>query len=138
MDEPSVAPRPRLLIVEDNPYVREFLLESVALFGYAATAVPNGEAAILAVADGPPDLVLCDVQLPGLSGVELCRLLKTAPTTQQIPILIVTAAGESARSLAAAAGADALLPKPCALADLKAAIARLLARACTGPSPWDA
>ncbi len=74
--------RARILIADDDPVTRELLLGLVQSLGYDPVAVPDGEAALEAVATQPPDLVLSDVAMPGLSGFHVCRRLKADPATR--------------------------------------------------------
>ena len=86
---------PRVLIAEDNPGMRETLAHLVRGLGYDAVAVPDGEAALAALAEAPPDLVLSDIAMPGLTGLEVCRRLKADPATRLIPVILITGLGDS-------------------------------------------
>jgi CheY-like chemotaxis protein len=119
----------RVLIAEDDRPVREALVTLVERLGHAAVAVPDGAGALDAVSACPPDLVLSDIRMPAVSGLELCRRLKTNPATHQIPVLLMTALGEENRRVALAAGADGFLNKPFGIPDVRAEIETALSGA---------
>lgn len=102
----------RILIAEDDQPVRDALVALVEQLGHAAMAVPDGAGALDAVSACPPDLVLSDIRMPVVSGLELCRRLKSNPATHQIPVVLITGLGEEHRGVALAAGADGFLSKP--------------------------
>ncbi|MBI2456507.1 MAG: response regulator [candidate division NC10 bacterium] len=118
--------RARILIVEDNPLLRELFAVYVQTLGYEACVVPTGGAALAAVASQPPDLLLCHVGMPGLDGMEVCRRLKADPTTRAIPVLLHTGGGEESQAGWREAGADAFLRKPFSREELRARIRALL------------
>jgi DNA-binding response OmpR family regulator len=118
--------RARILIAEDDPQTRDLLVSVVEDLGYAAVAVPDGAAALVAVAGEPPDLILSDVGMPELGGFELCRRLKTDPATRLIPLVLITAIGEEHKVVGFEAGADDFLSKPVSLSELRARIRSLL------------
>ena len=117
---------PRILIADDDPQMRELLLGLVQDLGYDARAVPDGTAAVAAVTATPPDLVLSDVGMPGLSGFDLCRRLKSDPATRLIPVVLITAIGEEYKSAGIEAGADDFLSKPFQLGELRVRMRSLL------------
>ncbi|MBI4735565.1 MAG: response regulator [candidate division NC10 bacterium] len=124
---PLHAGRPaRILIADDDPSTRELLTGLVQDLGYEALAVPDAEAALAAVAVRPPDLVLSDVTMPGLSGFDLCRRLKSDPATRLIPVVLITGIGEEHKIAGIEAGADDFLGKPFSQAELRARIRALL------------
>ncbi|MBI2115152.1 MAG: response regulator [candidate division NC10 bacterium] len=118
--------RARILVVEDNPLLRELFAVYVQTLGYEACVVPTGGAALAAVASQPPDLLLCHVGMPGLDGMEVCRRLKADPTTRAIPVLLHTGGGEESQAGWREAGADAFLRKPFSREELRARIRALL------------
>lgn len=120
--------RARILIVEDNPLLRDLFAIYVQALGYEACAVPTGGAALAAVASQPPDLLLCHVGMPGLDGMEVCRRLKADPTTRAIPVLLHTGGGEESQAGWREAGADAFLRKPFSREALQDRIQSLLRR----------
>jgi signal transduction histidine kinase len=103
---------PLVLVAEDNPELRRFLGEVLAT-RFRVRAVVDGEEALAAAAAEPPDLVVTDVSMPRIDGIELVRRLRAIPATREIPILVVTARGEPSEVLDGFdAGADDYLLKP--------------------------
>lgn len=115
----------RVLIVDDDPQIREFLSTYVSLIGYSATIAEDGAGALAAVTAAPPDVILLDVFMPGIDGYTVCRQLKANPSTRLIPILLITGIGEKHKLDGIRAGADAFLSKPFEPADLQAALLAL-------------
>ncbi|HEU5394364.1 MAG TPA: diguanylate cyclase [Candidatus Methylomirabilis sp.] len=110
------APRslgPRILVVDDEPIARQIITDALTDRGFVAEAVPDGPAALERVAADPPALVLLDILMPGLSGLEVLRKLKDDPKTQPIPVILVTAKDKPADLVEGLeAGADDYLTKP--------------------------
>ncbi|MBI4839573.1 MAG: response regulator [candidate division NC10 bacterium] len=124
---PLSAGRPaRILIADDDPHMRELVSGLVGDLGYDAVAVPDGKAALAAVAVQPPDLLLSDVTMPGLDGFEVCRRLKADPATRLIPVVLITGIGDEHKIQGIEAGADDLLGKPFSPGELRARIRALL------------
>ncbi len=117
---------PRILVAEDEPEMRDLVTGLVEALGYDAVPVPDGEAALAAVAAGAPDLVLSDVNMPGLSGFEVCRRLKADPSTRLIPVVLITGIRDEHKIEGIEAGADDYLRKPFSLEELRARIRSLL------------
>src|SRR5207237_1376653 len=86
--------RPYVLVVDDNPAVSGLLVRVLQGEGYEAAVAEDGKAALRLLAERPPDLVLLDLDLPYLSGEEVCRRLKADPLTRLIPVVIITARDE--------------------------------------------
>ena len=82
-----------VLIIEDEPDIAEVLRYSLEKAGFTTRAVSNGEEGLIASLDrlNPPSLILLDLLLPGMSGVEICRRLRKEQATHRIPIVIITA-----------------------------------------------
>jgi two-component system cell cycle response regulator DivK len=119
----------RVLVVEDNPLNRELAEAILERAGYAVVAVEDGAAALDAARAHQPDLVLMDIELPDIDGLEATRRLKADPATQRIPVLALTAyamAGDEAR--ARAAGCDGYVTKPIHRPALLDAVAQALAQ----------
>ncbi len=119
----------RILIVEDEESLLK--LESILLTtkGFVVQGVANGVAAMEAINDNPPDLVLLDVMLPGLDGFEVCRQIKTNEKTRRVPVILLTAK-KSPEDLARGkeVGADQYITKPFKSSMVVAAIEELLAK----------
>jgi two-component system, cell cycle response regulator DivK len=104
---------PRVLVVEDNPVNLELVGALLESEGYSVIPAETADVGLRLAATEPPDLVVMDIQLPGMSGYEATRRLKADPATAAIPVVALTAhamQGEEAR--AREAGCDAFLTKP--------------------------
>ncbi|MBW4581044.1 MAG: response regulator [Tildeniella nuda ZEHNDER 1965/U140] len=118
---PTPSP-PHILLADDNADMRDYVKRLLSLHFQVETAT-NGRTALNAIQVNPPDLVLMDVMMPEMDGFELLRLLRTNPTTQDIPIVLLSArAGEEARIEGLAAGADDYLTKPFSARELLARV----------------
>ena len=114
---------PRILIVDDNEANRDILDTRLKTHGYELIQAADGEAAIAAVKEFLPDLVLLDVMMPKLDGIEVCRRLKSDPDLPFTPIVLVTAKADTKDIVAGLeAGADEYLTKP---VDQPALVARV-------------
>ena len=104
----------RVLVVDDVAANRELLRQDLEEEGFEVTAVPSGPACLAAARAHPPEVILLDIQMAGMDGIETCRQLKADPATQHIPVLFVTAArADDATVLAALrAGGNDFLTKP--------------------------
>jgi len=121
---------PRILIVEDEEALTLLLRYNLEAAGYEVEAVPGGDEADMRLKEGSPDLVILDWMLPGLSGIELCRRLRSRPDTRQLPIIMLTARGEeSERVRGLSTGADDYIVKPFSIPELLARVGALLRRA---------
>lgn len=117
----------RILIVEDNPANLKLAETILHHAGYETLFAAAGEAGVALARRERPDLILMDVQMPGMNGLEATRLLKSDAATAAIPIVGLTAfamKGDAERILAA--GCDAYLAKPYGHAQLIAAVANLI------------
>jgi DNA-binding response OmpR family regulator len=122
--KPYVADRtPRILIVDDEPINLKVLAAHLVRWGCAVYAAPGGREAIEAVSVFEPDLILLDIMMPELSGLDVCKILQADPATQSIPIIFLTAvAGEQAMVQGLALGARDYITKPFVSADLAARV----------------
>ena len=122
----------RILVVDDEPAIRRTLRANLVARGYEVTAVENGEDALEQFALHRPDLVVLDLMLPGLSGLDVCRALRQE---SQAPILVLSARGEEATKVQALdLGADDYLTKPFGMDELLARVRALLRRPPSTPS----
>ena len=118
-----------ILVVEDEEDIRELISYNLAREGFKVSSVASGEAALKAVKDSPPDLVLLDLMLPGLDGLEVCRQIRSHAASSRVPVLMVTAKGEEADVVTGLElGADDYIVKPFSprvlLARVRAALRR--------------
>jgi two-component system response regulator MprA len=116
-----------LLVVDDDPNLLRMLRRGFVLAGYTVAAAEDGEAALRTVREHEPDLVVLDVMLPELDGLEVARRLRAA--SSRVPIVMLTARGQLEDKLAGfQSGADDYLPKPFAFEELLARVGALLRR----------
>ena len=103
----------RILVVEDQDSIRRMIEALVGARGYRVTAVSTGTKALDVALTDPPDMVLLDLMIPGYDGFEVCRRLRSDPTTRGVPVLIISALDDpDSRAKAAEAGATAYYTKP--------------------------
>jgi len=125
--------KPRVLVVDDEEDILELVRYNLSKEGYRVSCVATGEEALDAARKDVPDLILLDLMLPGLDGLEVCRVLRRDPKTSHVPILMLTAKGEDADVVAGLElGADDYVTKPFSprvlLARTKAVLRRRSAR----------
>ena len=116
--------QPRVLIVEDNDTTREMYAWSMRAAGWLVEEAANGEAALYAAALFEPDVIVMDLRLPVLDGVEVTRRLKETELTRHIPIVACSALDRAAAD-ALNAGCSAFVTKPCPPEDLRALVESL-------------
>ena len=122
-----MTPHRIVLLAEDDEDVRELALLALRRTGADVIAVADGEAAVRAAAERPPDVAVLDVSMPGLDGYEVTRRLRGAPATAAAKILLLTArVAETDRERGRAAGADGRLDKPFSPAELARRVEELL------------
>jgi two-component system phosphate regulon response regulator PhoB len=118
-----------ILIVEDEPDLRELVLHHVQSAGLTAMATGSGVEALRMAAQQPPDLVLLDLMLPDLQGVEVCKRLRADAATATVPIIMLTArTAETDRIAGFEAGADDYVSKPFSTRELMLRIRAVLRR----------
>lgn len=118
-----------ILIVEDEASIHQLLDYNLKAEGFRTRVVENGEDVHSAILDEMPDLILLDWMLPGLSGIEVCRLIRARPETQSLPIIMLTARGEeSERIRGLATGADDYIVKPFSVPEVMARVRSILRR----------
>ncbi len=126
-----IAMRARVLIVEDHPTMREAMRMVLADEGFLVDQAADGTQALDLVASDRPDLVLLDLNIPGISGSDLLEALKASSATSGIPVIVVTAEEEEGRRAAMRAGAEDYLAKPFS----PRALVRLVERVLGGSEP---
>jgi phosphate regulon transcriptional regulator PhoB len=125
----------RVLVVEDEPDIRDLLVFHLERGGYQVRSVPTGAEALRDVKAAPPDLVLLDLMLPELDGLEVCRRLRQDPATAVLPIVMLTAKGDEVdRVVGLEMGADDYIVKPFSPQEVLARVRAVLRRARPGPS----
>ncbi len=126
-------PMPSVLVVEDESAQREVLAYNLEAEGFRVQQADNGEEALLIVSEETPDLIVLDWMLPNVSGIEVCRRLKSRAETRNVPIIMLSARSEETdlvRGLET--GADDYMVKPYSVAELMARVRTQLRR--TRPS----
>lgn len=122
----------RILVVDDDPTVSEVVGRYLERDGFAVELVADGETALQRALSAPPDLVVLDLMLPGLSGLEVCRKLREV---LPVPVIMLTALGEeSDRVLGLELGADDYVTKPFSPRELVLRVQSVLRRSATPPS----
>lgn len=123
--------RPHILVVDDEPQITRVLRTSLNAQGYEIRAANDGETALEIVKDFAPDLVITDLAMPRMNGIELCRRLRQ---TSQVPIIVLSVRGEERSKVEALdSGADDYITKPFSTPELLARIRAALRR--SPPSP---
>lgn len=124
--------RPKVLLVEDDEAIRASIRRALAYDGYDVTEAANGELGLDLARTDPPDLILLDLNLPGIDGVDVCRRVRDAGDT--MPIIMITARDAiSDRVIGLDSGADDYLVKPFDLGELTARVRAALRRHAPGP-----
>jgi len=119
----------RLLLVEDDEALAELVTYILEREGFDVVRTPDGDEALLQVAEEAPDIVLLDWMIEGLSGIEVCRQLRRKPQTAGIPIIMLTARGDEADRLRGfETGADDYVSKPFSSKELVARVHAVLRR----------
>jgi two-component system, OmpR family, phosphate regulon response regulator PhoB len=121
--------RAKMLLVEDDAALAELLVWHFSRENFDIRHTPDGEEALLIAQESPPDLVLLDWMIEGLSGIEVCRRLRRMPATQNVPIIMLTARGEEEdRVRGLETGADDYVTKPFSPRELVARVGAVLRR----------
>ncbi|MCH7823738.1 MAG: response regulator transcription factor [Acidobacteria bacterium] len=127
----------RILVIEDDPDILEILEYNLANEGFEVVCATDGERGLREAASNKPALVLLDLMLPGIPGLEVCRRLRSEPDLRNVPIIIVTAKGEEADAVAGLeVGADDYVTKPFRIRELMARVNAVLRRTAE-PPPLD-
>ncbi|PZQ97643.1 MAG: phosphate regulon transcriptional regulatory protein PhoB [Cereibacter sphaeroides] len=129
----AAAEQPTVLVVEDEPAQREVLSYNFEAEGFRVAQAGNGEEALILVDEVAPDVIVLDWMLPSVSGIEVCRRLKSRPETRGVPIIMLSARSEEVdRVRGLETGADDYVIKPYSLVELMARVRTQLRR--TRPS----
>jgi two-component system phosphate regulon response regulator PhoB len=121
---------PRILIVEDEAALALLLAYNLEAEGFIVDRAERGDDAELQLLESPPDLVILDWMLPGVSGIEICRRLRARDATRTLPVIMLTARGEEGeRVRGLSVGADDYVVKPFSVPELMARVRALLRRA---------
>jgi two-component system, OmpR family, phosphate regulon response regulator PhoB len=124
-----MAQQPLVLVVEDEPAQREVLKYNLESEGYKVSFAINGEEALLMITEDLPDVIVLDWMLPNVSGIEVCRQVKSRPETREIPVIMLSARseeGDKVRGLET--GADDYVTKPYSVSELLARVRSQLRR----------
>ncbi|WP_293575149.1 phosphate regulon transcriptional regulator PhoB [Phaeobacter sp.] len=123
------ADQPTVLVVEDELAQREVLAYNLEADGFRVVRAENGEDAMLLVAEETPDIIVLDWMMPNLSGIEVCRRLKSRPETRSIPIIMLSARSEEVDKVRGLeTGADDYVVKPYSVVELMARVRSQLRR----------
>jgi DNA-binding response OmpR family regulator len=119
----------RIAVIDDEEAIRETLIETLEQNGFETLGYDNGKTGLDGVRRDPPDLVLLDVNMPGLDGIEVCRRLRGDPQTARLPVVMLTGlASEADQLLGYDVGADDYVNKPWSQRALVARIRAVLRR----------
>ncbi len=130
MDTPK-----NILVVDDEPDLLDLVLYNLKKEGFQVDSATDGEKALGAIRKGNYDLLILDLMLPGIQGMELCRILRNDPQTSALPIIMLTAKGEEVdRILGLEMGADDYMAKPFSPRELVARVKAVLRRSREKPS----
>jgi phosphate regulon transcriptional regulator PhoB len=129
----------KVLVVEDEEDIADLVKYHLEKEGFAARTVGDGKRALDLIVRDHPDLIVLDLMLPGMDGLEVCRRLRAQSATQGIPIIMLTARGEEVdRIIGLELGADDYLPKPFSPRELVARVKAVLRRTAVPVSPSEA
>jgi len=129
LDPSSIAEPLQILVVDDEPDIRELIEYNLVQSGHTVFSAADGEAAVDIALSKIPDVIILDVMMPGLNGIEVAQRLRAADATSSIPIIMLTAKAEEAHELEGLnAGADDYITKPFSMQILLARINSLARR----------
>lgn len=128
-------PNEKILIVDDEEDILKLVDYNLAKEGYLTNAVTSGEQALIEARNSPPDLIILDLMLPGVDGLNVCRIIRSDPVTHAIPIIMLTAKGEESDIVTGLElGADDYITKPFSPKVLIARVKAVLRREKTEPA----
>jgi len=136
MTDPQTTPaHGTILVVEDDASLLLMVRYNLEKLGYTVDVAADGQEAIARLAARKPDLVLLDWMLPDMTGIDICRRIRSRPDTAQLPVIMLTARTEEQDSIRGLdSGADDYITKPCSMKTLEARVRALLRRAGTAPN----
>lgn len=124
-----MAANPHILVIEDEPAQREVLVYNLESQGFRVTQAANGDEGLLMMSEDPPDILVLDWMLPNVSGIEICRQVKTRSETRNIPVIMLSARSEEVdRVRGLETGADDYVVKPYSVTELMARVRTQLRR----------
>lgn len=128
-------PAKKVLVVDDEPDIVELVSYNLRKEGFDVSSASDGEEALARIRKGHYDFLILDLMLPGIQGMELCRILKNDPKTSNLPIIMLTAKGEEVdRILGLEIGADDYIAKPFSPRELVARVKAVLRRSDEKPA----
>jgi CheY-like chemotaxis protein len=117
-----------IIVVDDDRHTARYMADMLRMLGHTVITLYTPRSAMRQLNEVVPDVIFVDINLPGIDGLEVCRYLRRDPTTAEVPIIVVSANGETAyKEAAAAAGSNLYLVKPVMLEDLEGALTRVVA-----------
>lgn len=125
----------KILVVEDNLDSRELMHLHLSTEGFSVVIATNGREGLYMANAEHPDLIITDIEMPELNGLDLVKELRAQPETRNIPIIVLSALGSAEMDKAIRAGADRAMPKPVLLDALADESRDLLARSTTKDRP---
>ena len=117
---------PHVLLIEDEPNIAEAIRFLLSRDGLRVSHAAEGAAALVLLGQDPPDLVILDHMLPGMSGLEILTAIRASPESRDLPVMMLTARGRD-REMAERAGADRFMTKPFSNAEILAEVRAMLA-----------
>ncbi len=118
-----------VLIIDDEIHIRRLIAQMLELAGYQVIEATSGAEALRLIEETRPDVITCDISMPGMSGFEVLEAIKSQPATAEIPVIMLTAIGqEKDTARATALGADDYITKPFGTTQLIETIERQLGR----------
>lgn len=120
-----------IFIIEDDPMNMKLIVDLLHMKGYQTLQAENGDSVEQLVKTHNPDLILADIRLPGISGLEITRTLKSNPDTKHVPIILTTAfTQDGPRSVCMESGCNGYLAKPYSIDDLYDTVDRFMPQEC--------
>jgi DNA-binding response OmpR family regulator len=129
-------PKARILTVDDDPAIHAMVQETLGQFGYEILTAKSASAASAVLKRGPVDIILLDVNMPGVSGLFFLRTLRNTPETSLVPVILLTAQGDEAHKVIGfRSGADDYVVKPFSALELESRIGAILRRSRQAAEP---